>query len=86
MDVETPTGRCAALDVLVVDQRPLGADMVLGMSGISALGGVTVRSPDEARFCAVASQAPLAVDAPDFSVQFDSVTRRWMVRGVAEKF
>ena len=41
VDVETPTGRCAALDVLVVDQRPLGADMVLGMSGISALGGVT---------------------------------------------
>ena len=79
VDVETPTGRRAALDVLVVDQRPLGADMVLGISGISALGGVTVRSPDEARFCAVASRAPLAVDAPDFSVQFDSVTRRWTV-------
>ena len=41
VEVETPTGRRASLEALVVDQRPLGAEMVLGMSGISALGGVT---------------------------------------------
>ena len=79
VEVETPTGRRAVLEALVVDQRPLGADMVLGMSGIGVLGGVTVLSAGEARFCAAGAQAPLVVDAPDFSVQFDSETRRWMV-------
>ena len=71
VDVETPEGRRASLEALVVDQRPLGAEMVLGMSGISALGGVTVRSPVRAQFCAAAARAALTVDAPDFSVQFD---------------
>ena len=79
VEVETPTGRRAVLEALVVDQRPLGADMVLGMSGIGALGGVTVLSPDDTRFCAAGSRAPLAVDAPDFSVRFESETRRWTV-------
>lgn len=79
VEVETPTGRRAVLEALVVDQRPLGADMVLGMSGISALGGVTVLSPDEARFCAAGSRAPLVVNAPDFTVRFDFETRRWTV-------
>ena len=72
VEVETLTGRRAVLEALVVDQRPLGADMVLGMSGIGALGGVTVLSPDDTRFFAAGSRAPLAVDAPDFSVRFES--------------
>ena len=63
----------------MVDQRPLGAEMVLGMSGISALGGVTVRSPVRAQFCAAAVRAALTVDAPDFSVQFDPGARKWTV-------
>ena len=79
VEVETPSGRRAVLEALVVDQRPLGADMVLGMSGIGALGGVTVLSAGEARFCAAGARAPLAVNAPDFSVQFDFETRCWTV-------
>ena len=63
VDIETPTGRRVSLEALVVDQRPLGVETVLGMSGISTLGGVTVRSPDGAKFCAAAVRTALTVDA-----------------------
>lgn len=80
VDVEAPTGRRASVEALIVDQRPLGVDMVLGMSGISALGGVIVQSSDDAQFCAAAAvQTALTVDAPDFSAQFDPGTCKWTV-------
>ena len=40
--IETPTGWRAVLEAMVVDQRPLGAGMVLGISGIGALGGACI--------------------------------------------
>ena len=36
--VQTPTGQCADVEVLVVEEKTMGADMVVGMSGITALG------------------------------------------------
>ena len=77
--VEAPTGHRASLEALVVEERPLGVDMVLGVAGISALGGVTVLSASEVRFCGAVCRAPLSVDAPDFSVRFDAERRKWTV-------
>ena len=53
--------------------------MVLGIAGVSALGGVTVLSPSEARFCGAVCSEPLGVDAPDFRVCFDPAERGWTV-------
>ena len=77
--VQAPTGHCASLEVLVVEKRPLGVDLVLGVAGITALGGVTVLSSSEVRFCGAVCRAPLAVEAPDFDVQFDAAERKWTV-------
>ncbi|XP_045101323.1 uncharacterized protein LOC123498225 [Portunus trituberculatus] len=87
VSVETPAGLCARLEALVVSQPPLGADVVLGIAGIEALGGVTVKSASDVQFCGAgqrrlcgtAGPAPLVVDAPDFSVQFNTVSRTWIV-------
>ena len=59
--VEAPTGHRASLETLVVEKRPLGVDMVLGVAGIAALGGVTVLSPTEVRFCGAVGRPPLGV-------------------------
>ncbi|KAF0314327.1 hypothetical protein FJT64_015207 [Amphibalanus amphitrite] len=77
--VEAPTGHRGTLETVVVEKRPLGVDMVLGIAGVSALGGVTVLSPSEVRFCGAVCSEPLGVDAPDFRVCFDSAERRWTV-------
>ena len=77
--VEVSGGSRATLEIVVVNRRPLGVDMVLGVAGISALGGVTVLSPTEVRFCGAACRVPLNVDAPDFGVCFDAVERKWTV-------
>ena len=39
------------ISALVVRTRPLGFQMVLGMNGVQALGGVSVRSPSDVFFC-----------------------------------
>ena len=79
--VEAPTGHRASLEVLVVEERPLGVDVVLGVAGISALGGVTVLSPAEVRFCGAVCHAPppLDIETRDFRVQFDAAERKWSV-------
>ena len=79
--VETPSGQRAEVSVLVLSRRPLGVDLILGMGGISALGGVVVRSPSEVAFCggAIAAGSELAVDAPDYVVHFDPRERIWKV-------
>ena len=43
------------LEVLVVPERPLGVDIVLGMNGITALGGISLRTPTDVEFCAAAA-------------------------------
>lgn len=83
--VEAPTGQRAQLHALVADKPPLGMHVVLGMSGISALGGVVVKSPSQVSFCgarqtcSAAVSSELEVDAPDFSVRFDAARRVWTV-------
>ena len=77
--VEAPTGHRASLEALVVEERPLGVDMVLGVAGVAALGGVTVLSASEVRFCGAVRRVPLDVETPDFRVHFDSVGRKWCV-------
>ena len=67
----THQGRQATLQALVVPDRPLGMDMVLGMSGITALGGVSLRTPADVRVCAVAAvdESPAAAKTPVASVR-----------------
>ena len=79
VEVSTATGQSARLDVLVLEDQPMGVDMVLGVPGISALGGVTIGSPSDVRFCGTACRSVPAVDHPDFSVKFDPAERSWTV-------
>ena len=93
VNVRVPNGASAQLKVLIIDRPPLGLDMILGMSGISALGGVYVLTPSELRFCgatesaqpgakeclATKSVTALSVDTPDFSAKFDPTERTWTV-------
>ena len=59
------------VDVYVVDFKPLGFEFILGVNGISALGGVTISpslamhfgSADEKPICAVATQVEKTVGA-----------------------
>ncbi|XP_043223552.1 uncharacterized protein LOC122382380 [Amphibalanus amphitrite] len=69
------------------------ADVVLGMSGITALGGVCVQTPTDVSFrvgaaaaAAAAAAAPAAVgsqalkvDAPDFTAEFSPDSVEWTV-------
>ena len=57
VNVRVPNGASAQLKVLIIDRPPLGLDMILGMSGISALGGVYVLTPSELRFCGATESA-----------------------------
>lgn len=84
--METPTGQRAQINALIMCEQPLGVDVVLGISGISALGGVIVKSPFDIQFCgskkqcgAATASTPLTVNAPDFSVRFDTKCRVWIV-------
>ena len=87
MTVETFTGLRALMQALVVNEPPLGVDVVLGIAGIEALGGVVVKSSSDVQFCGAgqrrlcgaAAQAPLVVDAPDFNVRFNTARRSWTV-------
>ena len=64
-------GDSMVVDVYVVDFKPLGFEFILGVNGISALGGVTISpslathfgSADEKPICAVATQVEKTVGA-----------------------
>ena len=85
--METSTGLCAQMQALVVSEPPLGVDVVLGIAGIEALGGVVVKSTSDVQFCGAgqrrlcgpAAQVLLEVDAPDFRVRFNTAHRSWTV-------
>ena len=85
-EVGVPGGGAVVLDALVVAMKPLGFCAILGMDGVKALGGVTVRSSTDVRFagegdvCAGAGgSVDLAVEKEDFRVVFDARERRWTV-------
>ena len=77
--VRTATSQSAEVDVLVLESRPMGVDMVLGITGISALGGVTVGSLSDVRFCGTAYRPVPTVDSADFTVKFDPAEKSWTV-------
>ncbi|KHJ40586.1 zinc knuckle [Trichuris suis] len=65
-------------------KRPLGFDFILGMNGITALGGVSIDGERRVRFggveCAVicaATPAGVRLEEKDFAATFDPVARSW---------
>ena len=82
-EVGVPGVGAVVLDALVVAMKPLGFGAILGMDGVKALGGVTVRSSTDVRFagegdvCAgVGGPVDLTVEKEDFRVVFDARERR----------
>ena len=78
-------GGSVVVDVYVVGFKPLGFDFILGINGISALGGVTI-SPslatcfglpetDEKPVCASA----IKIEEADFCISFDAIEKAWTV-------
>ena len=70
------------VDVYVVSYKPLGFDCILGVNGISALGGVLILPSLATRFgsCGEAvCAAVLHIDEPDFTVQYDETEKAWTV-------
>ena len=51
ISVQVPGLNAVTVSALVTEEKPLGFLMVLGMDGVQALGGVSVRSPTEVLFC-----------------------------------
>ena len=86
-------GTPVTLRAVVVPEKPLGVDMLIGVTGITALGGVTVKSANDVRFgmagpdilraqtarCGAVPPAALTIDAKDFSVQYDASDKTWTV-------
>ena len=68
----TDTGNSANIEELVVHERPLDFDLLLGYDAIKALGGVLITRSETVKFC---EEAPvcvaLKIDRPDFSVEFN---------------
>ena len=59
------SGESVSVRALVVSRRPLGFEFILGMNGVSALGGVTVSASNHVRFNAeTAGAAAAAAAAP----------------------
>ena len=76
--IRTDAGNSAKIDALVVREKPLEFDLLLGFDAIKALGGVlitrtgTVQFQGEPPVCAA-----LSIDQPDFSVAFDRQQKEW---------
>lgn len=76
-------GFSATVKVFVVGFKPLGFSCILGMNGISALGGVTISSSLSVRFgCSTKGVcfSAIAVSRDDFEVSFDSGEKQWVVQ------
>ena len=75
-------GQRVKLAALVVPARPLGVDVLLGMPGIAALGGMSVKTPGDVTFCAAAAEyvrRDLKVEAADFEASFSAREGHWTV-------
>ena len=70
--------------VLVVESRPLGFDVILGMNGISALGGVMITGKSvvfglgQKPACAGADNS-IRVEEKDFAAEFSPDERCWTI-------
>ena len=50
VEVRSQSGDAVSVRVLVVSRKPLGFEFILGMNGVSALGGVAVSAENHVRF------------------------------------
>ena len=70
--VHTDTRNTTDIETLVVHERPLDFDLLLGYDAIKALGGVLNTQTRMVNFCEEAPMgAAVKIDQPDFSVKFD---------------
>uniref|UniRef100_A0A5S6QF25 Reverse transcriptase domain-containing protein n=1 Tax=Trichuris muris TaxID=70415 RepID=A0A5S6QF25_TRIMR len=72
-----------SVEVIVVNAKPLGFDLILGMNGILAVEWVTVSKRIQVRFgadsaavCAVCI-TPIRLEERDFTATFDPATQAW---------
>ncbi|KAG0722270.1 hypothetical protein GWK47_044791 [Chionoecetes opilio] len=87
--VQLLSGPSVTMSALVMRTRPLGFDFVMGMNGIHALRGVTVRSLDDVKFgieesevvTAAATALQRDVDEKDFGVTYDVKAARGLCHG-----
>ena len=68
-------------NVLVVNSKPLGFDLLLGMDVIKKLGGVHIDEGGRAHFAEAAHTlgATIELEQPDFRAELDRRTKSWTV-------
>ena len=68
-------------NVLVVNSKPLGFNLLLGMDIIKKLGGVHINERGKAHFAEEAHTlgATIELEQPDFRTEFDQHTKSWTV-------
>ena len=68
-------------NVLVVNSKTLGFNLLLGMDVIKKLGGVHIYEGGQAHFAEVALPlvATIELEQPDFRAEFDQRTKSWLV-------
>ena len=68
-------------NMLVVNSKPLGFDLLLGMDIIKKLGGVHIDEQGKAYFAEVAHTfgATIELEQPDFHAEFNQCTKSWTV-------
>ena len=76
--------------MIVVYERMLGCDFILGMSGILAAGGVQNVASNNVNFMAIEVKAGACIEAEavagsiveekGFSAEFDATNKRWIAR------
>ena len=69
------------MNMLVVNSKPLGFDLFLGMDVIKKLGGVHIDDGGKAHFAEAAHTlgATIELEQPDFRAEFDKRTISWTV-------
>ena len=68
-------------NVLVVNRKPLGFDLFLGMEFIKKLGGMHINEGGKAHFAEVAHTlgATIKLEQPDYRAEFDQCNKSWTV-------
>ena len=68
-------------NVLVVNSKPLGFDLLLGIDVIKKLGGVHIDEGGKVHFAETAHTlgATIELEQPDFWTEFDQRTKSWTV-------
>lgn len=73
------TGNFADIEALLVHEKPLNSNLLLGYDAIKALGGVLIMQTGTVKFQKeVPMCAALKIDQPDFSIVFDQCQKIWM--------